>query len=177
MLIWRVSGHENLTGQGGEEASARWHRKPQRIVYCGESPRGALLEVLVHAELDLKDLPASYKLLRVAVPDDIHAPGLLPPPTVSADPEAWRDDMAWSQQQGDEWLHSRRSALLRVPCVIMPQTWNVLINSQHPDATRVLIEAKFVAKWDRRLFTFRSASLPLAERCGTTTVMPAISYE
>ena len=35
---------------------------------------------------------------------------------------------------GDAWLVSRRSALLKVPSVIVPESCNILINVAHPDA-------------------------------------------
>ncbi len=47
---------------------------------------------------------------------------------------------------GDAWLASRRSLLLIVPSVIVPQETNILINPRHPDADQIKIikTTKFV---------------------------------
>ena len=43
------------------------------MVYLATSPAGALVEVLVHLELDPQHLPASYKMLKAEAPDAIQA--------------------------------------------------------------------------------------------------------
>jgi RES domain-containing protein len=45
----------NVDGRGGLQASGRWHTCGQRIVYCAPDPATALLEILVHAEIDFRD--------------------------------------------------------------------------------------------------------------------------
>ncbi len=37
---------------------------------------------------------------------------------------------------GDAWLAEGRSAALRVPSVLLPYAWNVLLNPRHADVTR-----------------------------------------
>jgi hypothetical protein len=71
MGVWRISNHATLDGAGGLRASARWHTKGRRILYCATSPAGALLEILVHHELRLADLPATYRLIRIQYPDNL----------------------------------------------------------------------------------------------------------
>jgi RES domain-containing protein len=41
------------------------------------------------------------------------------------------------RSSGDAWIESRRSALLRVPSWIVPESYNVLINLAHPEAPSV----------------------------------------
>ncbi len=52
---------------------------------------------------------------------------------------------------GDEWLRAGRTALLRVPSAIVPATWNVLLNPQHPDNAKVRIVRTHEQPIDRRL--------------------------
>ena len=51
MVLWRISNHASLTGDGGLRTEGRWHPLGSRVGYCTTSPAGALLEMLVRAGL------------------------------------------------------------------------------------------------------------------------------
>ncbi len=57
-------------------------------------------------------------------------------------PANWRGlaDLSPCQRIGDEWLSSLRTALLRVPSVIIPEEWNVVINPLHPDFKKIKVK-------------------------------------
>jgi RES domain-containing protein len=61
MIFWRISNYADLSGQGGLYAPGRWHNQGIPVVYCGDHPGSALLEILVH--VDLSDIPTSFQLL------------------------------------------------------------------------------------------------------------------
>ena len=65
MLLWRISNHLSLAGEGGLRASGRWYSRGRRIVYCAQSPAAALLEILVHFEIDVSDLDTRPVMRRV----------------------------------------------------------------------------------------------------------------
>jgi RES domain-containing protein len=46
---------------------------------------------------------------------------------------------------------SHTSALLRVPSVLVPETWNTLINPRHPDSQRLRIIKTIATSSDGRL--------------------------
>ena len=69
MTIWRISNHATLDGGGGLRASSRWHARGRRIVYCAPNPATALLEILLHAEIEQDDIPVTYKYLEIDVPE------------------------------------------------------------------------------------------------------------
>src|SRR2546430_13738089 len=71
MILWRISNHTTLDGRGGLYASGRWHTEGRPIVYLSEKPPGALVEVLVHLELDPAHFPRSYRLLKAEAPEDL----------------------------------------------------------------------------------------------------------
>ena len=111
MTIWRISNHATLDGGGGLRASSRWHTRGQRIIYCAPNSAAALLEVLVHSEIDIEDIPVTYRYLEIEAPDsttretaDVRALG-----------PGWKNDPEVTRRMGDEWLRSRRTALLLVP--------------------------------------------------------------
>lgn len=135
MILWRISDYATLDGSGGLSVPGRWHTAGQRIVYCAPNPATALLEVLVHAEIAMDDVPVNFRYLEIDAPDtlaleDVNTRGL---------GAAWRTDLAATRRAGDQWLQAGRTALLRVPSVIVPATWNVLLNPQHPESGQVRV--------------------------------------
>lgn len=149
MIVWRISNYLDLSGQGGLRAPARWHNAGAPIVYTASSPASALLEVLVHLELNDPDhLPDSYQLLRIDVPDSIAIAEL---DEGRLDPD-WRKLLELTRATGDEWLRNSTSALLAVPSAIVPHTQNYLINPAHRDTRKIKINAHGNFPFDFRLF-------------------------
>ena len=149
MLLWRISNHRTLDGRGGLETSTRWHTQGRPIVYLAESVSGALLEVLVHLELSPVRLPESYRLLKTEAPDDISIEAL----RATDLRQNWTDDETLTRTIGDQWLTSKRTALLCVPSAIAPETVNVLLNSVHEEARRMRIVSHREYPWDLRLIS------------------------
>jgi RES domain-containing protein len=143
MILWRISNYADLAGKGGLIAPGRWHRQGFAIVYCCDHPSTALLEILVHMDLD--DLPLHFQLLKIRVPEDIALE------TVEID-AAEINDIDLTRQKGSNWLEDRSSCLLKVPSIILPEAGNVLINPQHADAARLVIENVARYPFDSRLF-------------------------
>ena len=120
MILWRISNYADLLGIGGMEASARWHTAGRPIVYLAESPSSALLEILVHLEADEDDRPDTYQILKVEAPDDIPVKEV----SLTSLPADWKNNEEATREIGDAWLEKSVSALMRVPSVIMPETYN-----------------------------------------------------
>ena len=150
MILWRISAFPDLTGRGGLFASGRWHRVGQPAVYLAESPAGAMLEVLVHLEVDPEDLPENLRLMRVAVAEEIYQHAYVPEL-----PDDWRDRRDVTQNLGTAWLSRVDSALMRVPSAIMPHTHNWLLNPRHPQAENLSLVVETL-RLDSRLFKGRT---------------------
>jgi RES domain-containing protein len=144
--LWRISNYASLSGEGGMQYSGRWHTKGTRIVYLAESPAGALIETLVHLELDEAMLPRSYKLLKIGVPDTVR----IEPIEVPAGGK-WKMQTEITRRLGDQWLQSHRTDLARVPSAIAPNTWNMLLNPEHPDVGQIQVLETVLAEYDPRL--------------------------
>lgn len=147
MILWRVSNHAALDGGGGLRASGRWHSRGRRIVYCAPNPATALLEVLVHAEIDADDIPITFRYLEIEAPESISSETI----DFHSLASGWQRDPGITRPFGDGWLRSGRTALLRVPSAIVPATWNVLLNPQHPDYAKVRVVRTHEQPIDRRL--------------------------
>ena len=104
--------------------------------------------MLVHLELEPGNLPSTYKLLKAEAPADVAVQSI----SESDLPTNWKVDRIATRTIGDEWLAGRTSALLRVPSAIVPETYNFLLNPQHPEAARVTILSYIEYPWDQRLF-------------------------
>lgn len=139
MIGWRLCRRPfaDLSGEGARRFGGRWNSPGRPVVYLAEHPALAVLEVRVHLDLPLDLLPADFALMRVQVPDG---------PT--ADP-ATRDETA---ARGDAWLTQASSAVLRVPSVLVPQAWNILLNPRHPDAAVAETQAIESFHFDPRLW-------------------------
>ncbi|HEY0760642.1 MAG TPA: RES family NAD+ phosphorylase [Acidisarcina sp.] len=144
MVLWRVSKFATLDGAGGLLVSGRWHTAGRPVIYCTSTPAAALLETLVHVELDPDEQPISFQLLKIECPfgQTIERTSLL-----------YSGDVAACQAFGDDWLRERRTLLLEVPSALVPETWNVLANPLHPEAGVLKITAAFQHAFDSRFFS------------------------
>jgi RES domain-containing protein len=145
--LWRISNHADLGGWGGKKLASRWTSLGRRVVYMAESPAGAMLEVLVHLQFEDGELPDTYQLLEISVPDEQSVVSL-------PAPQEWKERQELTQEIGDAWLGAGMSLLARVPSAILPRTWNVLLNPEHSQALEVKIESVNRERFDNRLFQF-----------------------
>ena len=150
MRLWRISNHASLSGDGGLYASGRWHSRGHRVVYLADHPASALVEIMVHLEIDAEDLPTHYQILGVEVPSDVNVTSL----AENELPDGWRQQSALTRALGDEWLRAGATAVLRVPSAIVPEAANYLLNPAHADAARISIESAIRAAFDPRLMGF-----------------------
>jgi len=149
--LWRISNYLDLSGEGARSASARWHTEGRRVVYLAESPASALLERIVHLtdRDEGGDLPLSYQLLRISVPEDSAIKSLNGLRLAN-----WREHTKFTRSLGDAWLSSLETPLAKVPSAIAPHTWNFLLNPEHPEAKGVLIAESSKEHFDNRLVRF-----------------------
>jgi RES domain-containing protein len=148
VILWRVSNYPALDGVGGLYVSGRWHTKGHPVLYCTLNPATALLETLVHMEIDTEDRLERFQVLRIEGPDTLSTEEIKPN-VLSAN---WVEDIAFTQNVGDGWLSETGSLLLKVPSVLVPETWNVLVNPQHPEANLLKITMTYEHPFDARLF-------------------------
>ncbi|HAA46132.1 MAG: hypothetical protein XD36_0051 [Halomonas sp. 54_146] len=129
-VAWRISNYTDLSGIGGTITAGRWHHKGQPVVYLADSPATALLEVLVHFEMSIDELPDQFTLLRVELPSSASEMSV-----EASLPEAWPQQQQLTRSLGSQWLNESNSLLLKVPTVIVPHNCNYLFNPRHPDAS------------------------------------------
>jgi RES domain-containing protein len=149
--LWRISNYLDLSGEGALGTSGRWHTEGRLVVYLADCPAGALLERIVHL-MDKNEngiLPRFYQLLKVAVPDELAVK-----PLNTLAPTDWKERFEFTRAIGDAWLASSETPLARVPSVIAPETWNYLLNPEHPEAKKIAVAEVIRERFDNRLFRF-----------------------
>jgi RES domain-containing protein len=155
--IWRISNFDDLSGVGGLKAGGRWHDRGRPVVYAADHPASALLEVMVHLEIDLEDLPTSYQLLGIDVPDNlaVETVSLTDIEGISRD---WADDPRVTRGLLRPCFDEARTAMVSVPSVIVPFAQNYIINPRHKDAGRIRVAHVARYPHDPRLFGQRTGN-------------------
>ena len=161
VTVWRIATDtklyeaDDLSGAGAKATGGRWNAVGDALIYTSETQALACLETVVH--LNAGGLPLNRYLVAVTIPASVWANARTETP--GSLPVGWDADPSGrsSIQFGSAWIRAGASALLRVPSVIVPDEYNVLINPRHPDNKG--ITAVKIRKWlyDPRL---RKGSLP-----------------
>ena len=142
MIVWRIANEKyaDLSGQGGLNGPGRWHTQGKPVVYTAEHPALAMLEMRVHMNVSAA-LMANYVLLKIDTGD-----------LAVTDQAAINAQTVDTQFLGDQWLLERKTPALRVPSIIMPESFNILLNPVHPDAAAIKLVEIRTFDLDRRLF-------------------------
>lgn len=125
-----------FSGEGARLYGGRWNSRGQRVSYAADSISLAALELLVH--LRAEEILGAYTLFRVALEDS-----QIMTLAYEALPKEWQAEPAPRSAAliGDAWVAEAPSIALRVPSVIVHEEYNVLLNPNHPDYTRLTSQA------------------------------------
>ncbi len=131
-----------MTGAGAKLTGGRWNEKGVSVVYAAENRSLACLETIVH--LNAGGLPLNRYLVEVNIPDDVWGAR----EEVNATKLVGWDARPASRTSigfGTEWARSRRTPILVVPSVVVPEEANVLVNPLHPSSASLI--ARKVRLW------------------------------
>jgi RES domain-containing protein len=147
---WRIVKKRHagsaFDGEGARQYGGRWNSPGFPVAYASETRALCLLEVLAGLR-SVSPLPG-YVLISATFDDSL----VLPVPQESL-PSDWRQSPPppSTQRIGDEWANQARSAILRVPSVIVPDEHNYLLNPAHPDFRHIQIGSPEETTIDSRL--------------------------
>lgn len=151
MNIWRLCtaryATNPLSGEGARLYGGRWNYPGIPVAYTAGSLALALLELLVHIDYDL--VPSDLVSIEVYVPPSASIERV----EISSLPRNWRAYPAPESLRkiGSAWAIEKRSLLLEVPSVVVPDERNYLVNPQHPEFTNLKIGHPKPFKFDPRL--------------------------
>ncbi len=150
MLVFRLSRKKyasELSGIGASKSGNRWNSKGTEIIYCADSRALAMAEVSVH--LSLAVLPKDFVMLEINIPKVVTIQVLDEKNLF----ENWNifPHTYKTQKIGDDFIHFKKSCLLKVPSAAVKGDFNYLINPHHKDFKKIKIVNLYDFPFDNRL--------------------------
>lgn len=132
-LVQKIALKNAFSGVGALIYGGRWNPKGVPVVYMSESLALASLELLVRLSKQEKD--HAFLAIPVLIPGDVSVEAL----DIKKMPKGWRDCKTplVTQEIGNRWVKEGRSAVLKVPSVIVPSEYNLVVNPRHADFTKI----------------------------------------
>lgn len=150
MELFRITREEyadDLTGTGAKKYGGRWNRPGLAALYTSEARSLALLELLVHFN-SIAALRQNYVFITLEIDEgkistiqDFELPKNL---------ISFNNERLW--QITDDYFLEKNTLAFRVPSVIIPMEYNVILNPNHPDLKNVRKIRQESAILDNRLF-------------------------
>lgn len=136
-----------MDGGGAQRFGARWNSPGRRAVYAAETYAGALLEIVVHANLGR--VPQDLVWVRITIPPSVRIIEL-----DDATLGAWNSsDYLDSREAGDTWLRAGETAVLTVPSAATAGVErNFVFNPDHREFKHLAVTEPQPVQWDFRLF-------------------------
>ena len=158
MEVFRIVRSRYAGSLAASGMANRWNRKGEGVIYAGSSRSLSTLEQIVHIGAVPK--PDDYRVNVISLPDD---PNHFRRIDIEELPIEWRSMESYPSLQriGSEWIRSMQSLILQVPSAVIPQEYNFIINTEHPDFKR-RVRVKRVEEyfWDGRLLDLASKKRP-----------------
>lgn len=151
MELYRITQEkfaDDLTGNGSRLFGGRWNSEGFFALYTSVTRPMALLETLAHTPAKMLNAN-NYQLITLLVPDSIMVEEIL----LSSLPDGWDapDTRLVTKRLGNRFLHDKKSLALSVPCVIMREEINYVLNPLHKDMRKVKIVHKRRIDFDKRI--------------------------
>jgi RES domain-containing protein len=138
--------HKIFDGEGAAAFGGRWNSPGRRVIYAAQTYAGAMLEVLVNANIGR--MPRQHAWIEILIGE--HA---------SIEEVDVRKVRRWdapdqraSRTFGDQWYDEQRSTILVVPSAVVRMERNIVINQQHPGFRKLRATKPKPVVWDQRLF-------------------------
>jgi RES domain-containing protein len=151
LKIWRLgrrqfapSPSDAYSGEGAAQRGGRWNSRGIAVAYASENESLALLEYLVHVDLDF--IPIDLAFFPAEIPEDaIHPIDVLP--------EGWNETppRAATAPVGDALVLENRHLAMSVPSIVIPFARNYIINPRHARFTEIRFDEPIPFVIDDRL--------------------------
>jgi RES domain-containing protein len=149
MKLFRITRHkyaDDLSGEGARLYGGRWNRPGVAALYASEARSLALLELMVHFNAAAA-LKMQYVFITIDVPDSEII--CIDKNLIFNNLPSFNNKILW--EVTDNYFFKKNVLAIRVPSVIIPQEFNVIINPKHEWMKKVKIAEKNPAIIDERL--------------------------
>ena len=135
MIVFRIvhkSFSQSLVGSG---QPGRWNKSGQKVIYAAESIALAFLESMIRRQG--VGFNEDFKIMFLEIPQDLSITNI-DPASLSPGWDNFRNH-AVSQERASSWFLSLESPVLRVPSVVLPHSFNFVINTEHKEFKKIKI--------------------------------------
>jgi RES domain-containing protein len=151
MKVYRLARQKHatpLSGKGAAKYGARWNPVGVELIYTAQNRSLAMAEVAVH--LTLATLPEDYMMITIDIPDDIKVKQL----TEVDLPADWQEfpHPASNQAIGRDFVTENEYCVLIIPSVVTQGDFNVLINPNHINFSKITFTSIDKFPFDKRIF-------------------------
>lgn len=152
ITVWRLEkarhAPEAFSGEGARRVSGRWHHRGTAVVYASESLALSVLEKFVH--LGFGGSRIAFVYFRIDIPGALSIEEV----KVSHLPRNWTESPPPDETKniGTDWAKTGRTAVLKVPSVLIPGNCNFLLNPAHRDFRKMRISKPIVFAFDERMW-------------------------
>lgn len=137
MKVYRIIAEKHSRILKASGYAARWNSRSVEIIYTAQSASLACLENVVHR--DYLELSMKFCLVTIQISENITIQQV----KRSEMRKGWNDfgENAYSicRRIGDNWIKEDKSAILKVPSVIVKSEYNYLLNPNHPEMKQIKI--------------------------------------
>lgn len=147
MFVYRITLARFADTLKASGRAARWNANDINMIYTASSQALACLENVVHR--NQLGLSSNFKVMTIDIPDDL----VIEVIDRKRLPKDWKDysNLILTQQIGNEWIKSLRTAVLKIPSSIIDLENNYLINPAHPDFKKIKLLHADTFVFDERI--------------------------
>ncbi len=150
MIVYRITKkeHSALDGVGGLYGPGRWHKKGNLVIYTSEHASLAAWEKIVHVT-SFENLPENLLLVKIELPDGIEIQSV--PEKVLV--KGW-NHFPFARETvdfGTSFLQKKEHLALKVPTVIIPDEFNIILNPLHPNIRDCKVVSTVPFVFDQRV--------------------------
>jgi RES domain-containing protein len=146
MLVYRITKARYAGELAASGFRNRWNEDGQYVIYSSASRALACLENLVHRSNSGND--QLFRTMIIFVPDE------LPVLTIQENelPQNWRKGFCEECiNLGKAWYIENKYPILKTPSSILPHEWNYILNTRHPDFSKIKLVGNESFSFDERL--------------------------
>jgi RES domain-containing protein len=150
MIVYRITKkeHSALDGMGGLYGPGRWHKKGNLVIYTSEYASLAAWEKIVHVT-SFENLPKNLLLVKIELPDGIEIQSVPQKVLVKGWPSF--PFALETIDYGTSFLQKKEHLALKVPSVIIPDEFNIILNPLHPDIRNCKVISTIPFVFDQRV--------------------------